>query len=325
MIDNSTPARTIQANGVTIEVVQHQSAPHVTYAQVPVAYESAPVGYQPAPVAYTDAPMLRETARIAYAAPDVAPAAYATVEYAEPAMIETMPVVANFEGPSDFDALPVISAEDADLMRYRGGYDQRYDTAMMETIDPGYGQMMPVGEPMNILPEPATPVMKEMDIPRSLAPAVDLGPVETTPVYGGDTERMPMVSMPETVVESRGTGEALMAAHSAMQSDFAVYFGFDSDAVTLEAEDVLTDTVERIKLSGATRVTLTGFTDSMGDARYNQLLAMRRSQAVRKYLQQMVGGDVTFEILPIGEVQAVENGGDGVMEALNRRVEVSIQ
>lgn len=252
------------------------------------------------------------------------PATYAMVEQPAPAMIETVPVEYEFEAPSGFDAVPIAMVEAEPMLATEMSH---YQEPLDHTIDLGPyeeramalpPQPTPVGAPVNIVPEQ----MYSADT----VPAIDLGPVDTVAIEDGERMAMlPRVDMSETAIQAGGAADALMAAQAMMDSDFAVYFGFDSDAITLEAEDVLVDTLERIKLTGASRVTLTGFTDSMGDARYNQLLAMRRAQSVRKYLQQALGDGVSFEILPIGEVQAVKTGGDGVMEALNRRVEVSIQ
>jgi len=169
-------------------------------------------------------------------------------------------------------------------------------------------------------------------------PAVDLGPIqaetilapapiETVPVFNTvPVETMPAIELAAAPILHVGdAAQALVEANANMGGDFSVFFGFDSDEVTIEAEDVLVDAVERIRLSGATRVSLSGFTDSMGNARYNQLLAMRRAQSVRKFLQEKLGNAVAFEILPVGEVEAVKTGGDGVKEALNRKVQITLQ
>jgi len=163
--------------------------------------------------------------------------------------------------------------------------------------------------------------------PVQAEPILNVAPIETVPVFNtAPVETLPAVEFASTATFDTGeAAQALLDANSNMGGDFSVFFGFDSDEVTIEAEDVLVDAVERIRLSGARRITLIGFTDSMGNARYNQLLAMRRAQAVRQYLQEKLGDAVVFEILPVGEVQAVQTGGDGVKEALNRKVQIALQ
>lgn len=295
VITSATPSQTIQTNGVTIEVIQQPASHGVTYHPA-----------QPAP-------------------------SYAMVEHAAPAMVQTVPYaetihvgpLPEFEAPAGYQPVPVIYRDDAALMTQ----EIAHAPMPVQTIDLGPYEERVMTLPAQPTYTDLTPIQQEPVA--AMAETVEPLPAETytmTPVYGTEpVEAMPSVAMSTGAIEAAGAADALMSASATMQSDFAVYFGFDSDEITPEAEDVLIDTVERIRLSGGKRVTLTGFTDSMGDARYNQLLAMRRAQSVRKYLSKALGSDVKFEMLPIGEVAAVQNGGDGVMEALNRRVEVAIQ
>jgi outer membrane protein OmpA-like peptidoglycan-associated protein len=303
----------MSAHGVTIEVISQQGS--YTAPQ-----EYVQQSYAPQPATYTTM--------------EQAPPAYAVATVAAPMAVETAPIMAEevmYADDTGFEAPPAYIPNDSMMMA---------EPIEMAAFEPAPMMMEDVGAPMNIVPmpmqatmieEPAmqfvatTPMMDSvrMDMPAPQEMSVDLGAV---PVFNTEPiETMPMVEMAALPMTQDGAVEALMQATLNQSSDFSVFFGFDSDEVTLEAEDVLIDTVEQIRLSGATRVGLMGFTDSVGDARYNQLLAMRRAQSVRKYLQDALGASVTFEIMPVGEVQAVQNGGDGVKEALNRKVEVSIQ
>ena len=144
-----------------------------------------------------------------------------------------------------------------------------------------------------------------------------------TPVY---TDTAPFAPAPVMMEQTSGDVlSTLMEARTDGRADYAVYFGFDSDEITLEAEEVLIDSLERLALEDRDTVSLMGFTDSAGDSRYNQLLAMRRANAVRKFIQEKSDRKLRFEIMPVGEAEAVENGGDGVTEALNRRVEIVVR
>jgi len=144
------------------------------------------------------------------------------------------------------------------------------------------------------------------------------------PVYS-ETITISQGAAPVMMDQSGDVLSSLVNARAAGSSDFSVYFGFDSDTITPEGADVLADTVEQLKLEDRGTVSLMGFTDSAGDSRYNQLLAMRRANAVRSYIQQRAGRPVRFEIMPVGEAEAVRNGGDGVTQALNRRVEIVLR
>lgn len=284
VIEAGAPSQVVSAHGVTIEVITHQG------------------GYAAAPVQPTPHHRVVQQSHIA-AVP--APARYTTVEQIPPQYIVEAPMPAPTE---------TFAYAPAPLM------------------------MEEVGEPISAIPMEAVmieqptvnfgsiePAFELGDVGMVMAP-VDLRPIQQAPVFNTEPiETMPMVEMAAfPAATGSDTSDALLLASAKMSGDFAVFFGFDSDEVTLEGEDVLIDAVEQIKLSGAKRITLMGYTDSVGDARYNQLLAMRRAQSVRKYLQGALGADVTFEILPVGEVEAVKNGGDGVKEALNRKVEIGL-
>jgi len=170
------------------------------------------------------------------------------------------------------------------------------------------------------------PAYQAQPMPYSVEPTIDLGPIGAVPVFNTTpVETIPMVEIASLPRFDDEAANSLLEIAASTDGQFSIFFGFDSDEVTLEGEDVLIDAIEQIRLSGVQRVTLMGFTDSVGNARYNQLLAMRRAQSVRKFLQTKLGTGIEFEILPVGELQAVRSGGDGVKEALNRKVEIGFR
>lgn len=105
----------------------------------------------------------------------------------------------------------------------------------------------------------------------------------------------------------------------------SIYFGLDSADITPGAEAVLMELVKRIDASNVSDVILRGFTDSSGGAEYNQILAMRRTHAVRRFLKARSSRNLSFEMMPIGELAAVTKGGDGIVEARNRKVDVYLR
>ena len=220
-----------------------------------------------------------------------------------PQFVETSPIVETV----------VTAAEPQTIHTFESGF---------EPLEPIVVESVSTGQEFVLAP---LDTYQPAQVPFRAEPAIDLGPINTVPVF--DTR--PVKSMPSIEISSLPAAgddavSALIQAAASAPGDFSVFFGFDSDEVTLEGEDVLIDVVEQIRLSGTKRITLMGFTDSVGNARYNQLLAMRRAQAVRKFLQRKLGSTVQFEILPVGEFQAVREGGDGVKEALNRKVAIRL-
>ena len=272
----------------------------------------APGGYTIQVITTTHAPVVAPApAHFTTVIPQAAPQFIQSVPVAQPApvvqFVEQAPFVEEFMAPEVIAPIAVETVQ------------QSLPPVDIAMTPPAFVETAPIVQTF----EPA-PV-----------PTIDLGPIEapqpapiqTVPVFNTEpVQSLPSIEInPLPIFDNSDAAQALVDANTSMGGDFSVFFGFDSDEVTIEAEDVLVDAVERIRLSGARRVSLLGFTDSMGNARYNQLLAMRRAQSVRKFLQEKLGNSVTFEILPVGEVQAVKSGGDGVKEALNRKVQINLQ
>lgn len=62
-------------------------------------------------------------------------------------------------------------------------------------------------------------------------------------------------------------------------------FDFDKSNLTAKGKSVLNNIAREIKQSGASRITVTGYTDRLGDAAYNQKLSEQRANAAKSYLQ----------------------------------------
>jgi outer membrane protein OmpA-like peptidoglycan-associated protein len=100
-----------------------------------------------------------------------------------------------------------------------------------------------------------------------------------------------------------------------------VYFGFGDDTVSPSEAQRLVQAVDVLKSDNAP-LQVRGFTDSIGFQAYNDDLARRRSEAVRKVL--------LAQGIPAGRIETAWSGrsdyvGDNRREAtrrLNRRVEI---
>ncbi|HGO5823502.1 TPA: OmpA family protein [Mannheimia haemolytica] len=62
-------------------------------------------------------------------------------------------------------------------------------------------------------------------------------------------------------------------------------FDFDKSTLTSQGKSVLNNIAREIKQNGANRVTVTGYTDRLGDAAYNQKLSEQRANSAKNYLQ----------------------------------------
>lgn len=121
-----------------------------------------------------------------------------------------------------------------------------------------------------------------------------------------------------------GVGTEPAEPEAPQRSFVRVEFDFDSAALRPEARDVLDELGEALRSQElvAYRFRVTGHTDGVGTAAYNQALSERRAASVSSYLTRQ------FDIPP----QRLEVEGKGMSEllvpedphsAVNRRVEIT--
>ena len=104
--------------------------------------------------------------------------------------------------------------------------------------------------------------------------------------------------------------------------NYTVYFDFNRADIPASARPVITQAAQSAKQGNATRINVTGYTDTVGSDRYNQRLSERRAEAVRQALVR--------EGVPANEIVTVGRGkqdlavptAEGVREPRNRRVEI---
>ncbi|MDH3473013.1 MAG: OmpA family protein [Rhodospirillales bacterium] len=101
-----------------------------------------------------------------------------------------------------------------------------------------------------------------------------------------------------------------------------LFFGFDSIAITAEAESTLREALAQPIDFSRFRFVVIGHTDSAGPQAYNDALSLRRSQAVRSLMVDLGVPADQITVLGRGELEpAVPTDSDTVLKA-NRRVEV---
>jgi outer membrane protein OmpA-like peptidoglycan-associated protein len=106
---------------------------------------------------------------------------------------------------------------------------------------------------------------------------------------------------------------------------YNVYFALNSARLTPDAQEIIRQAAETAKQGNATRIDVTGHTDTTGSARYNRILSMRRAAAVREALIR--------DGVPAGDIAATGRGQEdlavptaaGVNEPRNRRVEIVVR
>jgi outer membrane protein OmpA-like peptidoglycan-associated protein len=110
-----------------------------------------------------------------------------------------------------------------------------------------------------------------------------------------------------------------------LQSSATVAFKFNQYALTTEAQEDLDKLVEGIKSSHRFIVAVEGYTDNVGNKRYNEQLSSRRADSVAEYL--VAKHDIPIfriHMIGLGEEKPVDEGHNREARAKNRRVEVRV-
>ena len=110
-----------------------------------------------------------------------------------------------------------------------------------------------------------------------------------------------------------------------LQSSATVPFKFNQYVLTTEAQEDLDKLADGLKASRRYFVAVEGFTDDVGDKRYNEALSRRRADSVAEYL--VAKHDVPIyriHMIGLGEEKPVDDAHNRAARAKNRRVEVKV-
>ncbi|MFC3625901.1 OmpA family protein [Vogesella amnigena] len=127
---------------------------------------------------------------------------------------------------------------------------------------------------------------------------------------------------PDSVAKRYG---ALLQAQPRRPASYLLYFETGSDMLTAASQA----TLEALKQDVATRpvpeILVIGHTDRVGRAEDNEVLSLQRAQLIADLLQQQGVKPAALEVTGRGERDLLLPTDDGVDEARNRRVEVSVR
>ena len=132
---------------------------------------------------------------------------------------------------------------------------------------------------------------------------------------------MPAETVPAPVGMMDGTGEP-MALKEAM---YLVFFDWDSSVVGAGGASVLDAVVKEIQSRGVQGVNIVGHTDRSGPDDYNDKLAMRRANAIKKELIARGVPASSINVSGRGESELLVQTADNVREPANRRGVITFQ
>ena len=112
-------------------------------------------------------------------------------------------------------------------------------------------------------------------------------------------------------------------AHGATRTSLVV-FDFDSAALTDRARQIIAEAANAPRAQ-TTRIEVTGHTDTVGSAAYNQGLSLRRAEAVARELEARGIPRSQMVIRGVGFSQPLVPTGPNVREPQNNRVEIVLR
>ena len=119
-------------------------------------------------------------------------------------------------------------------------------------------------------------------------------------------------------------GDALGSLPASPQH-FVLYFRFDSEELTDESRRLVQDVLTAVKQRPDPEVVAIGHTDTTGTPVKNVELGLRRANTVRSLLVDAGLPAASVAVRSHGEGALLVRTADGVFEARNRRVEITVR
>ncbi|MCC7283929.1 MAG: OmpA family protein [Acetobacteraceae bacterium] len=118
---------------------------------------------------------------------------------------------------------------------------------------------------------------------------------------------------------------APVAAAPAPARTYLVFFDFAQAALTDRARGVVAEAAAAVQQTGSARIEVSGHTDTVGSAQYNQALSMRRAEAVAGELERRGIPRSEVVLQAFGFTRPLVPTGPNVREPQNRRVEIVLR
>ena len=115
------------------------------------------------------------------------------------------------------------------------------------------------------------------------------------------------------------------AATPEPQRSFQVFFDFDKSDITDQASQTLQQAAQLAQQGHEVKIKVTGHTDTVGTAEYNQKLSERRADAVKVQLISDGLSDSEIDTLGVGKTDLLVPTPDGVREPQNRRATIEFE
>jgi outer membrane protein OmpA-like peptidoglycan-associated protein len=173
-----------------------------------------------------------------------------------------------------------------------------------------------------LLPDPDTGVTGKIRVSNEFG-ALPIETARGTTTVTANAAPGPLRTMDENEV-TRTFGDALAALPPAPKH-FLLYFKFESDTLTDESRKQISEVLDAVKRLAVPEVVVIGHTDTMGDAKSNTALGLKRAMAVRNVLVAAGISPVMIQVGSHGKADPLIKTKDNTPEPRNRRVEVAVR
>lgn len=106
---------------------------------------------------------------------------------------------------------------------------------------------------------------------------------------------------------------------------FTLFFEFESDELTEQSRKLLPKILRAVRDRPVPDIVVVGHTDRTGSPATNVTLGLKRANTVRGLLRDAGIDDASIQATSHGERDLLVQTADGVFEARNRRVEISVR
>jgi peptidoglycan-associated lipoprotein len=145
-------------------------------------------------------------------------------------------------------------------------------------------------------------------------------PATSNPAPSGSA---PAPSTSAPAATNNANASAIAAALATLTG--AVYFEYDQDALSSEAQALLDRKLAVLVANPGVGIRLTGHADELGSDEYNLALGQRRAATVKRYLTDRGLSDARVGVVSMGEERpACTDGAEEGCWRRNRRAEVEV-
>lgn len=118
---------------------------------------------------------------------------------------------------------------------------------------------------------------------------------------------------------------AAIGAQPRLPKIFLLYFEVGDARINKASESLLQAVLDEVQSRSVPDLSITGHTDTVGNAALNETLSLRRAEQVAKLLKSSTTGGLQIEVTSHGERNLLVPTPDATAEPRNRRVEITVR